>query len=751
MFEDDDYSRRVQDLGLRTVCARDSFVHHAGRASFSALGDARYLEIFNRNKARYEQKWGMWLAHVTPEAAAMVGPFRRELAWRMEQAGADPSRVVVFLPTIGWNISLVQRPHHLARALARKGYFVLFDCSNSAAEDFGGFQQVEDNLLLFRGPVEILTGLDSPILWTLPYNAGLVDRWPRRRVVYDCIDDLAVFPYNQDMLLSAHERMLREADAVLCVSRPLLETVRTSRPDALYVPNAVDLGHFRETRARERTPDPLRPALATGRPVVGYYGAIASWMDVDMVEGAARLRPDWSFVLIGQKLADAPPLDRLAALPNVFVVPAQRYETIPSLLARFDVAFIPFAVNDVTHATSPLKLFEYFAGGKPVLSSPMPECAAFPEVRIVRNGEELAAALDAALLDSRDAGHRARLRRIAVANSWEARVDAVIAALASGTAAPGGTGAPPSPSVDAPSSRDARPARTSRGGSRWGDRFLYQGKHREGRCCACGETGLFTYRDPAEFRESLVCGSCGTTSRYRSIARGLLLAIEQLGGPRSESLRALPRSHHGPRLRVFDTQQPFAERACAYPIPELLAACDWIDLETGVYRPSDPPGKRYGPRLSNQDLQSLSFPDGSFDIVVTSDVMEHVRLDDVAHREIHRVLSDGGFYLFTVPHSRSWPRTVVRRRVVAPEDPSRDEDLLPPEYHGDANAPEGGVLSYRAYGTDLDLFLSSVGFLVDYSGEDFPDICVLSTELFSCRKVTVAPPGVGPAVPPGSR
>ncbi|MBI5443285.1 MAG: glycosyltransferase, partial [Deltaproteobacteria bacterium] len=204
MFEDDDYSRRVKDLGLRTVCARDAFVHHAGRASFGALSDARYLDIFNQNKARYELKWGLWLPHVAPEAMKMVPAFRREHAFRMEQAGADPSRVVVFLPTIGWNIALIQRPHHLARGLARSGYFVLFDCSNSAAESFGGFLEVEKNILLFRGPVEILTELASPILWTLPYNAGLVDSWPTRRIVYDCIDDLAVFPYNQEVLRGHH-------------------------------------------------------------------------------------------------------------------------------------------------------------------------------------------------------------------------------------------------------------------------------------------------------------------------------------------------------------------------------------------------------------------------------------------------------------------------------------------------------------------------------------------------------------------
>jgi len=721
MFEDDDYSRRVRELGLRTVCARDSFVHHAGRASFGALGDARYLDIFNRNKARYELKWGLWLPHVAPEAMKMVPAFRRELAYRMEQAGADPSRVVVILPTIGWNIALIQRPHHLARALARAGYFVVFDCSNSAAESFGGFQEVEKNLLLFRGPVEILTELASPILWTLPYNAGHVDSWPTRRIVYDCIDDLAVFPYNQELLRQHHERMLREADVVACVSRPLLQECRRVREDALYLPNAVDVDHFAAPAAAHEPPAALRPVLDAGRPILGYYGALASWLDVELLESAARLRPDWSFVLVGIRLADAPSLEALERLPNVYVLPPQPYRDIPAVLACFDVAFIPFVVNEITHATSPLKLFEYFAGGKPVISSPMPECAAFPEVRIARNAGELAGALDAALLDSRDPGHQTRVRRVATENSWKARVRAAIASLAPGATRPW-------------------PGEPAPGRLQGVERFSYQGQHREGRCCVCGETTRFTHGDPAAFRESLVCRVCGATSRYRSIARGLLRAIAELGGPAAESLEELPKGHAGPRLRIFDTQQPFAAPSCAYPIPDLLAACGWIDVEIGLYRPTDPPGTRYGPRLTNQDLQALAFPDASFDIVVTSDVMEHVRLDEAAHREIHRVLRDGGVYLFTVPHSRAWPRTLVRRRVVDPADPSRDVDDLPPEYHGDTNSAEGGALAYRAYGTDLDSLLEKLGFSVDYTKADVPELCIHATELFYCGKVPATSP-----------
>ena len=121
-------------------------------------------------------------------------------------------------------------------------------------------------------------------------------------------------------------------------------------------------------------------------------------------------------------------------------------------------------------------------------------------------------------------------------------------------------------------------------------------------------------------------------------------------------------------------------------------------------------------------------------MVVTSDVMEHVRLDDRAHREISRVLRPGGVYLFTVPHVRTTRRTFVRVQVVDPDDPAKDLYLIDKEYHRDTDAADGRALSYRSYGTDIDETLAALGFDVDYCGRDFPESGIMDTELFYCRK-----------------
>jgi hypothetical protein len=256
-----------------------------------------------------------------------------------------------------------------------------------------------------------------------------------------------------------------------------------------------------------------------------------------------------------------------------------------------------------------------------------------------------------------------------------------------------------------------------------------------GVCNVCGRRGRFFRDDPALDRESLTCEHCRTTSRYRSIARGVLDAIRMRTGVTAASIAELPVRADGGRFRIYDTQAPFFFEPAAYPLPDLLRRCEWIDLVVSSYHADAPPGAPLSAGVVNQNLERLTFADASFDLVVTSDVMEHVRLDDLAHAEIARVLKPGGVYIFTVPHWRDRHDTFVRVRVHDPDDPSRDEYVTEPEYHGDANASDGrGALSYRSYGTVIDNTLSTLGLDVTYTSEPDDVHVIRNSELFYCVK-----------------
>jgi GT2 family glycosyltransferase/SAM-dependent methyltransferase/glycosyltransferase involved in cell wall biosynthesis len=269
-----------------------------------------------------------------------------------------------------------------------------------------------------------------------------------------------------------------------------------------------------------------------------------------------------------------------------------------------------------------------------------------------------------------------------------------------------------------------------------GDSDTFDGqKNIAGHCVICGQQSQFFYQDPALWRESLTCEHCRSTSRYRSIARGLLRAINELTRVSAPSLEDLPHASNQP-LRVYDTQPPFYYTPCAYPLPDLLKATGWIEVELSNYKPHKPMGVKLAKGITNQNLECLTFADASMDIVITSDVMEHVRLDDRAHAEIYRVLKPGGIYLFTVPHNRGAEKTVTRVQITDPADPSKDVHLLEPEYHADANSDnENGALAYRLYGRELEEHLQQLGFAVDYTRNDMTELGILSTELYYCKKV----------------
>lgn len=254
-----------------------------------------------------------------------------------------------------------------------------------------------------------------------------------------------------------------------------------------------------------------------------------------------------------------------------------------------------------------------------------------------------------------------------------------------------------------------------------------------GRCNICAIYTAFFCPDKALYRESLNCAACLTTSRYRSIARGILRAIGELRGVKSPTLSELDTKADVKKIVIYDTQVPFYWTGCTYPIPDILANRRWIDVHTSIFKPREPMGANYGSNMTNQNLERLTFPDNSFDLIITSDVMEHVRLDDRAHKEIARVLRPGGIYIFTVPHFRNARETFLRVETVDPDDPSQDIYLTEKEYHGDANSEDGRALSYRSYGTDIDETLSSLGFSVDYTKQDFPEAGIMNTELFYCQ------------------
>jgi glycosyltransferase involved in cell wall biosynthesis len=233
-------------------------------------------------------------------------------------------------------------------------------------------------------------------------SLGRVHGFP---IIYDCHDWLPGFGRISPDILELERDLLQKADLVVCSSQDLMNRINLN---CALIRNATDLV-IGERPAKEL----VRGSVKT----IGYLGALDAWFDVDSVAQMARDHPGWKFVLVG-RMEDHRIL-KLNEYANVVFVGEVPHSDIAEHLADWDVAMIPFLVNDLTVATNPIKLYEYFSAGLPVVSSRLPEVEMFPDlVYIADTPQEFSSALARAVQeDTSLRTTRQRIRR----ETWSAR------------------------------------------------------------------------------------------------------------------------------------------------------------------------------------------------------------------------------------------------------------------------------------------------------------------------------------------
>ncbi len=338
--------------------------------------------------------------------------------------------IVVYPPFIDWNW-MRQRPHQLMAQFAEAGYLSLFCSPRKRTDSFEGFSRVAERLYLCES-VDLVRRVPNPILlvgWTGHWETIKQFRSPL--VIYDYLDSLSVSSRGgvpDRHKLELHRKLVTRSEIVLATARQLYDEVKQLRPDAIFCPNGVDYDHFRLS-APPPVPVDIADLVGAGRPIIGYYGALARWFDYELVAHAAEARGDCEFLLIGPDFDGSLAASHIARLPNVHWLGEKKYEDLPAYLHYFTVATIPFLINDITRATSPVKLFEYMAGGKPIVATDMPECREYSCVMVARDADEYTAMLDEAIHRGKLDGYRRELDREARDNTWQRRVKQIIERL----------------------------------------------------------------------------------------------------------------------------------------------------------------------------------------------------------------------------------------------------------------------------------------------------------------------------------
>ncbi len=356
---------------------------------------------------------------------------------------------IIYPPTIDWHF-LYQRPQQLMTALARLGYRAFFCNSVVGRNNRPGLTRLAANLFLVSGgDPGPAAGLD-PIVWiSYPPHVHLLSRYRPGLVVFDAVDE----PAEEFAHWAADVSMLRRrADVVFASSRTLYEEHFPHHPEVHLCPNAADYGHF--AKAAEEGPVP-NDLAAIRKPVIGYHGALAAWMDWDLVDAVARSNPDLSFVFIGPQFSGN---ERMPSGANLHYLGHRDYRLLPGYLRGFDVCAIPFRISPLTIACNPIKLWEYLAAGKPVVGTPLPELKQYDLVRTAADPEEFGRRLREALAD-RDPAVVAARQSLARRNSWDARALQVHQVLQAAWSRHSPTGLPPPGGcpVPGPFSRVGRP------------------------------------------------------------------------------------------------------------------------------------------------------------------------------------------------------------------------------------------------------------------------------------------------------
>ncbi len=281
------------------------------------------------------------------------------------------------------------------------------------------------NALVLRATIAALRlrlGLSKFHLWTfLPNVADYVGVLGESLSVYYCVDEWSMFSYlDRDRTVELEQRLLHKVDAVFAINHALADAKRAVNPQTFVSPHGVDVALFgRALDEGTAIPAELAAIRATGRPVVGFYGTLQDWVDLELVEEVARARPEWSFVLLGQIMVD---VERLRRLPNVHLLGRKTHAELPAYCKGFDVGVIPYRRQARMEFVNPIKLREYLAAGLPVVSTSVPEVVRYGDrCAIADTAPDFARAIEVALAASSLEARRQRAAAMAD-ESWQARV-----------------------------------------------------------------------------------------------------------------------------------------------------------------------------------------------------------------------------------------------------------------------------------------------------------------------------------------
>ena len=270
----------------------------------------------------------------------------------------------------------------------------------------------------------------NPVLWLYPPDSvELVGKFNESVVVFDCVDDWSQFKglVSRKKVGGYMQFLFQKSDLVFVTHNNLYNKACNLAKNVYLVPNGVDPEHFEKSlRPETKIPDDI---MSLPRPIIGFIGNVVYWLDFELIHYLASKRPSWSFVLIGP-VASRADVAILRSLPNVHFLGYRRYEELPRYLKAFAACINPFKLDNLSRSIDPLKVYEYLAAGKPIVSVDMPAISSFGDmVFVAHDRDSFLSALDIAVASTSEKKMIEMRIMHARTHSWNKRFKQVNAAL----------------------------------------------------------------------------------------------------------------------------------------------------------------------------------------------------------------------------------------------------------------------------------------------------------------------------------
>ncbi|MDN3550202.1 glycosyltransferase [Mucilaginibacter aquaedulcis] len=297
-----------------------------------------------------------------------------------------PKQLIIF-SHLRWDF-VYQRPQHLASRLSQlsKLYYIeepIFDAHEeiyfeSVVKNKVGVMvphlkpglshgfTIEGLTRLFREFIKEFDMIETAFWYYTPMALEFSANYEPQMVIYDCMDELSAFKFAPENLQILEKELLEKADLVLTGGRSLYEAKKEAHNNIHAYPSSIDKEHFLKAREIFESPSDQVNGIM---PKLGFYGVIDERFDINLISGIAEAKPDWQIILIGPVVKIDP--NTLPNHSNIHYLGPKTYEQLPDYMAGWDIALIPFFLNESTRFISPTKTPEYLAAGLPVISTPI--------------------------------------------------------------------------------------------------------------------------------------------------------------------------------------------------------------------------------------------------------------------------------------------------------------------------------------------------------------------------------------------